>query len=149
MAGHYTAIMQAFNNVSATSSSINVIVQNPVFGLTVKTNSPISKIQNNSALVIFTLNFDNSNGTILAPSESFKKYSFGTTNCTWTALASHPSSCAFGTLNLPLSLSNESTDTDSWFYPDFGTFNVTLNVSNFVSYMFWNITVDVDTVRKT
>lgn len=61
-----------------------------------------------------------------------------------TLAAPNFAGCTDATKYATVNVSEQWLDISSWNYNRFGTYTVTLNVSNFVSYMFWNFTIDVD-----
>jgi len=146
-AGHYIVNLTAVNNVSQAMYSLNVTVQNPVLGLSMWATTPAAQWRNNSITIEFFIHFNSSLcDNCLLPSETFKNYSFGTTNCSNSQRLSGLDKCVSTNNYAPTNYSLLWDDMDSCLYADPGTYQVTLNVSNFVSFMSWNLTVDVDTV---
>lgn len=134
VADNYTVVMNATNAVTScacANNTLKMIVQNPAAGLHLATNSPVSIPNAGTGLAVLTLSFD---GTVLPPTDAFVLYTMGDTP-TASSRFSHY-----------LVISVASPVVDTYVYSTFGTYNISLNVSNFVSYQFFQAVIDVDQV---
>ncbi|XP_013395465.1 polycystin-1 [Lingula anatina] len=124
-ADNYTVNLTMVNPVDNQTIQYEIIVQNAVEGLTLVTNSPVALYPNSVSVGLFEIHYD---GVPLLGTDMFASYTFGDrSNITRYVIV------------------NETTPHPTTHnYSVYGTYPITLNVSNYVSFMEFSTNLVVD-----
>lgn len=118
-----------FTNVFGTFRiNKTVVVQNPVVKMELEALTPIALTYNLIAVCRLTISFTGASNNVPLATDPFIHYEYGDGVNTSSALT----------------IASNSPRIDTHSYLAYGSFNLTLNISNFVNYMFFERTIDVD-----
>lgn len=128
-----TVNLTVVNNVSISWQTVLITVQDPVLHMTLDSDSPRPYVRGtNETVMCFTISFA---GGVPPPTNAFYKYNFGNTM---------PNDNVTLTQDSYFVIDENTPVIDCHAYYVVGTYLVTLNISNFVSWMYFTLNVDVD-----
>ena len=128
-----TVNLTVSNNISSAWATTLITVQDPVLNMTLTTDSPIPFIRGtNQSILTLTISFA---GGVPPPTNAHYKYNFGNTM---------PGDNKTLTQDRYFVIDENNPVVDYHAYYVVGTYYISLNISNFVSWMYFEQQVDLD-----